>query len=74
MSRWLKSVLSKAGIDCTQFQGHSTRAASTSKAKSSGVPIDVIMGKAGWSTKSTFARFYDKQVINSDSCDKILMT
>ena len=38
MSRWLKTVLSLAGIDSTVYTGHSFRSASTSKASRLGVP------------------------------------
>ena len=33
ISRWLVKVLDKAGIDVSIYSGHSTRAASTTKAK-----------------------------------------
>ena len=36
ISRWLKDMLNLSGIDTTQFKEHSTRSASTSKAKLSG--------------------------------------
>ncbi len=38
-----------AGIDITTFKPHSTRAASTSKAKAVAVPIQKIQNTAGWS-------------------------
>ena len=34
-----------------------------SKAKAMSVPIATIMAKAGWTRASTFATFYDKQVV-----------
>ena len=54
VSRWLVDVLSLAGIDTSTFSGHSTRAASTSKAKSLGVPSKEILKKGNWSRTSTF--------------------
>ena len=48
LSRWLKAVLSLAGIDTSVFKGHSFREASTSKAVSLGVPLDVILKAADW--------------------------
>ncbi len=52
-----KTVLSSAGIDITQFKGHSTRAASVSAAGSAGVPVHDILAAAGWSSSGTFDRF-----------------
>ncbi len=49
--------LSAAGIDTTVFTPHSTRAASTSKAKARSVPMDVIMSLAGWSKATTFHQY-----------------
>lgn len=62
ISRWTKTVLKNSGIDTTKFTSHSTRAATASKAKQKDVPLDVILSHVGWSTKSTFAKFYDKPI------------
>ena len=43
ISRWLKLVLQKAGIDVVKFKAHSTRAASVSKSKQNNVNIDEIL-------------------------------
>jgi len=59
LSRWVKNVLDKSGIDTKIFTAYSTRHAATSAAARKGVSIDVIRQSAGWSEKSgTFARFY----------------
>ena len=55
--RWVKMGLSAAGIDTAVFTPHSTRAASTSKAKAQSVSMDIIMSLAGWSKATTFQRF-----------------
>jgi integrase len=60
--RWLTNVLSLAGINTDVFTAHSTRSASTSKAKIKQVPMDTILDTAMWSSKSTFAKFYDKPI------------
>ena len=65
MGRWVKCVLANAGIDTNQFGAHSTRSASTSAAKQSGLDIATIMTAAGWSNASTFALFYDKPIEQS---------
>lgn len=67
LSRWVKTVLHKSGIDVKQFKPHSTRAAATSDARKKGMPLLSIMKAAGWSQSSTFRRFYDKPVHNSSS-------
>ena len=61
ISRWVKIVMIRAGIS-EMFGAHSARSAVVSKANLSGVPIQEIMKKAGWSNQSTFAKFYNKKV------------
>ena len=63
ISRWVKTVLHLAGIDTNVFTAGSVRTAAASKAKALAVPISTIMAKAGWSRESTFARFYDKDIV-----------
>lgn len=70
LSRWIKLSLQNAGIDVSIFTSHSTRHASTSKAKRLGLNIDLIRKTAGWSQSSqVFARFYNRNVVdlNNDS-------
>lgn len=68
ISRWLKTTLSKSGIDISIFKGHSTRHASTSSALSSGVNIETIRKTAGWTKDSeVFAKFYNRLVVK-DGC------
>ena len=43
------------------FKGHSFRGASTSKAVSLGVPLDVILKAADWKNAGTFAKFYQRE-------------
>lgn len=59
---WLKNVMAKAGIDTSVYKAQSTRAAVTSVAKGKQVPIDTILCTVGWSSESTFVRFYDKPI------------
>lgn len=67
LSRWIKRTLSECGIDTSVFSAHSTRHASTSRARSLGVNIDAIRNTAGWSGNSnTFARFYDRTIIRNN--------
>lgn len=64
IARWIKIVLLRSGIDVKQFGAHSVRAAAVSKAQRSSVPISDIMKTAGWTSESTFAKFYKKEVID----------
>ena len=61
IARWTKTGLMKSGINMKIFTPHSTRAASTSKAKQS-VQLSTILKTAGWRRASTFATFYDKKI------------
>lgn len=68
ISRWLKKVLEKSGIDVSKFFGHSTRHASTSNALARGANWDEIITTAGWSKNSNvFARFYNRPIVNKDN-------
>ena len=60
VARWIKTVLHEAGIDTQIFSAHSTRAASTSAAQRSEVPVSEILSKAGWASEKTFRKFYCK--------------
>lgn len=62
LSRWLKIMMCKSGINIDRYSSHSIRAASASKAKLSNVPIETILKSVGWSNAKTFAKFYDKQI------------
>ncbi len=66
ISRWVKTTLNLAGIDVNVFTSHSTRAASTSKAKSIGLSLVEICKAAGWSNSGVFGRFYDKTIKNNN--------
>ena len=65
ISHWVKMGLSAAGIDTAVFTPHSTRAASTSKAKAQSVSLDIIMSLAGWSKATTFFQFYNKRIVDT---------
>lgn len=64
ISRWLRMVMFKSGIDCQKYATHSIRSASVSKAQKNFVPIDDILKVAGWSNSQTFAKFYNKPIID----------
>ena len=58
ISRWIKSVLSRSGIDTSIYAAHSTRGAASSAAVRAGVSIDTVLRAGNWSRQSTFERFY----------------
>ncbi|XP_069134270.1 uncharacterized protein [Argopecten irradians] len=61
ISRWVKEVLSAAGIDPI-FKAHSTRGAASSQAFRAGVPLRDILKTANWASARTFATFYQRDV------------
>ena len=65
-ARWIKEVLSLAGIDTNIFKSHSVRSASTSKAKALGLTTKDILAKGNWSTESTWQKFYNKDIKGKD--------
>ena len=65
VSRWIVEVLTLAGIDTSTFTAHSTRSASTSKAKSQGISTKDILKRGHWSNRSTFQKFYYRNIEDS---------
>ena len=62
ISRWVKQVLTEAGIPTDIFKAHSVRSASSTAAKTKGVAMTDIMQTAGWSRSSTFEKFYYRPI------------
>ncbi|XP_011865448.1 PREDICTED: uncharacterized protein LOC105560706 [Vollenhovia emeryi] len=63
IGHWIKSLLTKAGIDTKEFSAYSTRHAAVSAAFNKGVDIATIRRTAGWSAQSqTFMRFYNRPI------------
>jgi hypothetical protein len=62
ISRWIRVVLHKAGIDTSVYKAHSTRAASSSAARDRNVPISDILATAGWACEKTFTIYYSKPI------------
>ena len=74
VSRWMKNVLGKAGINTKVFYAHSAQAAATSAANSNNVSINTIMDATGWSRESTFRKLYDKPVKAVDNFGEQLVS
>ncbi|XP_053993928.1 uncharacterized protein LOC128884526 [Hylaeus volcanicus] len=65
LSRWIKEVLGKSGLDTDIFTAYSTRHASTSAAKRKGLDLDTLRRTGDWTVNSqTFAKFYDLPLLN----------
>lgn len=64
-SRWVKETLEAANISTDCYGSHSTRAASCSAVAAQGVNLSTILRAAGWSSETTFTRFYRKTVTDS---------
>ncbi|KAB0794115.1 hypothetical protein PPYR_13735 [Photinus pyralis] len=61
ISRWVKQVLEKSGINTHFFHAHSTRHATSSAALRKGLNIDQIKNTIGWTQKShVFQKFYNR--------------
>ena len=73
ISRWIKTVMQKSGIDDNLFKSHRTGAVATSKAFLKSVPFEHILSVAGWSSSDTFAKFCKKPAINTDSFSTVLL-
>lgn len=54
--------LGLAGVDLTRFKPHSVWAASASAASHENVLLGTILRTAGWSSQSTFAKYYPKEM------------
>ena len=56
IARWIKDTLRGAGLG--EYNAHSSRGAAATAAAMSGVSIQEILNRAGWSKEDTFSRFY----------------
>ena len=72
ISRWIKTVLTLAGIDTKVYGAHSTRSASTSAAVRQGLPTITILQSAGWCSNNTFEKFYNMELEQPNFGDKLL--
>jgi hypothetical protein len=73
VSRWVKDVMGKAGIDTEKFKAHSVRGAATTKAFQGGLSVAQILQKANWSRSNTFYKYYYKgSITKNDFQEKVL--
>ena len=57
ISRWIRETTTNAGVDTSMFKPHSTRSATASKAKVTSVPIQDVLGRAGWPLQEPLISF-----------------
>ena len=74
VARWLKSILSKAGIDTGVFRAHSVRSAAVSAAADSGLTTSDILRAADWSSEGIFQKFYYKPQERLDAFGKAVLS
>ena len=67
IARWIKEVLTSAGIDVNLFSVHSTRGAAASKAFASGIPVVRILKAGGWASESVFSRHNQQSIGEAES-------
>lgn len=61
IANWIKTAMAEAGIDTKEYQAHSIRAASSTKAVELGHSIQEVKKHANWSLNSnTFEKHYFK--------------
>ena len=70
LSRWCVTVMKESGVNVNIFGSHSTRSASTSKCKISGLSFKETAKSAGCSNEKTFEKFYDKPI--QEDCSNYL--
>ena len=58
VARWIKSVLSNAGIDTPVFKAHNIRCASVTNANKGGVPVAEILRTVDRTNERTFRNYY----------------
>lgn len=71
ISRWIRTVMVKSGIDSKVFKAHSTRAASVSK-MSKFLPIGKVLKTGGWSNSTSYLKHYKLPVSTEKGSDVIL--
>ena len=72
ISRWVRTVMCKAGIDTNKFKAHSTRAATASKV-SKFLPLTSILKAGGWRNSLTYAKHYRLPIENEDTVANVIL-
>lgn len=72
ISRWVRTVMAKSGIDTSKFKAHSTRAATNSKV-SKFLPLTTILKSGGWRNSVTYAKHYNLQLEDENTVAKVIL-
>ncbi len=72
ITRWLREIMTNAGIDMNIFKAHSVRTASVSSVVSR-LPLATILKTGGWTRETTFTKFYKKPVIHEGAMQEAIM-
>ena len=64
LARWVRFVMSKAGIDTAVFGSHSIRGSAASQAN---ISLDSVLAAGDWSTTQSFSRHHDRPAGNLPS-------
>ena len=73
ISGWIKEVLKQSEINVKHFKAHSTRSASSSKVQMSGLPVEQILKRENWSSKSTWQKFYNKNIKGDKTFEQVVL-
>lgn len=75
LTRWITSLLNKAGIDTETFKSHSLRAASSSKVSQQGISTKDILERGNWKGTSVWEKHYHKEICKpSEMYTRTLLT
>lgn len=72
IARWMRTMLSSAGIDSSVYGAHSYRGAGLSQAYQKGATINAIVTAGDWTQANTFNTYYCKPNDNSEVGKMIL--
>ena len=71
ISRWVKEMMTSAGIN-PNYVTHSSRSAASSSAQQKGVSLKDICEACGWSSERTFASHYKKKIQSETVAEALL--
>ena len=71
VARWLKSVMTEAGIDMTIFKAHSTQSAAVSSVPLAGMSVEDIAKLGDWTNAQTFYKFYKREVLSAPAEQRV---
>lgn len=66
ISRWVRMMMCRAGLDINKYAPHSCRAATVAAAKNANIPVVEIMKRVGWASAQVFATYYEKPLQKND--------